>query len=77
MAPSLKCTKLSVSPSNAFPPGQVAVKVDYVNPATSPPTPGTATVVMPHADAEDPTTMQTNIDTAMAVGGGDTVDWTL
>ena len=76
MAAILKCTKLSVSPSNAFPPGQVAVKVDYIDPTTSPPTPGVTTVVMPHADAEDPTTMQTNIDTAMAPGGL-TVDWAL
>jgi hypothetical protein len=77
MAATLKCTKIGI---NVLPPtagGHVTVLVEYVDPTTNPPTPGSIPVNCTIAHSQVSADLQNEIDAALTVAGLDTIDWTI
>jgi len=77
MAAVLKCTKVTNTGDSLFVSGSYWFKVDFTNPTTSPPTPGSVSFNIGYADAEDPSQVQAETDAALALVGGNTMNWTL
>jgi len=75
--PTYKCTKISNLGQSLVVTDAYTVKVDYTNPGTVPPTPGSITVEIPSLTMETPADMQTLIDDRLEVLGSSIMDWSL
>lgn len=77
MAAVLKATKVVNLGDSPFVTGSYFMRVDYTNPSTVPPTPGSVNFHVTYAQAEDPTAIQAECDDQLTLLGGNTVDWTI
>jgi len=74
---TLKATKAIIGDPKSSDPTKVWVRIDYVNPGTVPPTPGSVAVLMLLVDVDDPSNIQSAIDTQLGLLGSNAVDWSL
>lgn len=77
MAATLKCTKLSNTGVSLLVSEAYDVRVDYVDPTTTPPTPGTVICQVSFVDSGKPEDYQSAIDATFTGLSLDTIDWTL
>jgi len=77
MAAVYKCTKITNTGDSLFSSGRFWFRVDYTNPTTSPPTPGSVSFEIGYADAEDPAVIQSTTDDALTLLGSNTMNWTI
>jgi hypothetical protein len=77
MADILKCTKIALGLTPSLSSGDVGVLVEWVDPTTSPPTPGSGTGSMPLADALDPSNIRGECGSIANAAVGNSIDWTL
>jgi len=77
MAATLKCTKVTNTGDSPYSSGRYLFKVDYTNPGTVPPTPGSVSFEVGYSDAEDPTQIQAECDTALGLVGSNTMNWSI
>jgi len=77
MAAVLKCTKVQLLGDNPLDSGSYIFKVDYTDPTTSPPTPGSVTFPIDILDAVEPTTFQTECNDRLAILGDNTINWAI
>jgi hypothetical protein len=77
MAAVLKCTKITNLGESLLVTNAYSVSVEYVNPGTTPPTPGSVRLEIDKNDMEVPADMQTVIDDALLLVGSNTMNWSI
>jgi hypothetical protein len=77
MAETYKCTKITNTGESLFVTNAYRIRCDYVDPTTTPPTPGSVSVDVDKADAEVVADLQAAIDTQLELLGTNTMNWSL
>jgi len=77
MAAVLKCTKITNLGPSLVVTDAYTVKVDFTNPGTVPPTPGSVTLEIPTLLMESPDDMQVEIDNKLLVVGSNSMNWSI
>jgi hypothetical protein len=77
MAAAYKCTKITNKGVSLITTDAFSVRVDYVNPVTSPPTPGSINLEIPTASMLEITDFQEAVDDALLLFGSNTMNWSL
>jgi len=75
MADVLKCTKIVVVGESLVTTNAYTVDCYFVNPGTTPPTPGQVRAEISKADMSDPAAMQVVIDQQLSLIGSNNMNW--
>jgi hypothetical protein len=77
MAAVLKCTKITNLGESLLVTDAYSINCEYVNPGTTPPTPGSVRLEVNKADTEVAADLQAAIDTALELIGSNTMNWSI
>jgi hypothetical protein len=77
MAAVLKCTKITNLGESLLVTDAYSFFIEFVNPGTTPPTPGNIRIEINKDDAEIPANIQSLTDDALEVVGTNTMNWSL
>ncbi len=77
MAAVYKCTKITNKGVSLLVTDAYTIRVDFVNPTTSPPTPGAVQLEMPATAMAEVTDFCEAVDTALELVGSNTMNWTI
>ncbi len=77
MAAAYKCTKITNKGVSIITTDAFSVRVDFVNPSTTPPTPGSINLEVPTASMLEITDFCEAVDDALLLVGSNTMNWAL